>query len=52
MISSAGGEFGMSKGVIILIIEILARLDRPFEITTTYCESTRRFVNQAKYTEN
>lgn len=35
---------GLGKGINVSISEILARLDRPLEITITYCDSTRRFV--------
>ncbi len=36
---------GLGKGINVSIGEILARLDRPLEITITYCGSTRRFVS-------
>ncbi|KAL4948719.1 hypothetical protein BDW69DRAFT_198674 [Aspergillus filifer] len=40
----AGGEFGVSKGLAISIVEVLARLGRPLEMTITHCGTTRRFV--------
>ncbi|KAL4806942.1 hypothetical protein BDV18DRAFT_152217 [Aspergillus unguis] len=35
---------GMSKGTTISVLELLARLYRPLEITITYCERTQQFV--------
>ncbi|KAL4778439.1 hypothetical protein BJX76DRAFT_352609 [Aspergillus varians] len=36
---------GLGKGIYVSISEILARLDRPLEITVTYSDSKRRFVS-------
>ncbi|KAL4960584.1 F-box protein [Aspergillus stella-maris] len=39
----SSGEFGLSKGLVVSIVGVLERLDRPLDVTLKYCEKTCHF---------
>ncbi|KAL4935873.1 hypothetical protein BDV06DRAFT_217105 [Aspergillus oleicola] len=42
---SCGGEFGLSKGLVVSIVGVLERLGRPLDVILKYCEKTCHFAS-------